>query len=177
MKRKHAVPGIIPPDPDGRVHGRPTIFSDDLAAMVCDLIATGESLNKICQIDGYPGQRTIFNWLNKEGDQFDRFRHTYARAREAQAERQAEMMIDIADECYEAIISAPDMKENGVAQAYKLRIDTRKWVAAKLLPRKYGDRVEQVHSGQINTVTLPPESLAGQSAPPESPKKPDWASD
>jgi hypothetical protein len=32
-------------------------------------------------------------------------------------------------------------------QRSRLRIDARKWLASKMAPKKYGDRVEQAHSG------------------------------
>ena len=32
----------------------------------------------------------------------------------------------------------------------RLRVDTRKWLLAKMLPKKYGDRVEQHHTGDAD---------------------------
>ena len=34
-------------------------------------------------------------------------------------------------------------------QRSRLRIETRKWLATKLQPKKYGDRQEQEHSGGV----------------------------
>lgn len=56
-----------------------------------------------------------------------------ARAREEQADGFADEIIDIADSV------APETGE--VAKA-KLQIDARKWKAAKLAPKKYGEKLE-----------------------------------
>jgi hypothetical protein len=52
----------------------------------------------------------------------------------------------------------------------RLRVDSRKWLASKLAPKRYGDKVEQIHSGgdkpieQVVTVI----ELVAYEAPPES---------
>jgi len=62
----------------------------------------------------------------------------YARAREAQADCWASEIVDLADETL--------ADANHVAKA-RLQIDARKWVACKLLPRKYGERVSAELTG------------------------------
>ena len=93
---------------------------------------------------------TVFRWLDKHGA----FRDMYARAREAQAEFYANQIIDIADE---TPITEQPYPDGGVTmridaagvQRNKLRVDARKWVAAKLLPRKYGERTHAEMSGSL----------------------------
>jgi len=73
----------------------------------------------------------------------------YARAREAQAEVLADEIVEIADDSSEDFIFAEGEDQDGkgakkyVNKEYvkrsALRVDARKWVAAKLLPKKYGD--------------------------------------
>lgn len=98
----------------------------------------GESLKSITAGEDMPDRSTVYRWLlAHEG-----FRDIYTRAREDQADTLADEIIDIADD------SANDLMvgENGdevvnrenVNRA-RLRVDARKWVAAKLKPRKYGD--------------------------------------
>lgn len=77
-----------------------------------------------------------------------------AHARELQAEFYAEAIIDIADgrlppdkDALEIKLSdsgdtAVEVVTDPVARD-RLRIDARKWIAAKLLPTKYGERIEQ----------------------------------
>lgn len=112
-----------------RKTGRPSKYSDELAEKICEKIANGRSLRSICAEDGMPTTSTVCKWLieNKE------FSEQYARAREKQADYFAEEIIEIAD-------SVPaDSAE--VAKA-KLQIDARKWKAAKLAPKKYGEKLE-----------------------------------
>ncbi len=66
------------------------------------------------------------------------FRHQYARAREAQAEVYADDIIAIADD--DAQDALADVKGNPVPNLARLnrdrlRIDARKWVISRLLPR------------------------------------------
>lgn len=98
-------------------------YSDDLAAAICERIAQGESLRTICRDADMPSMRAVFNWLARYPD----FVQQYTRARNEQAENYADDIVRIADE------------EQDPAKA-RVRIDARKWVAAKLLPKKYGDR-------------------------------------
>ena len=74
------------------------------------------------------------------------FSDKYARAREIQAEIRADELLDIADDATNDYMAreAKSGKTFIVAdheniQRSKLRVDTRKWIAAKLLPKKYGD--------------------------------------
>ena len=60
------------------------------------------------------------------------FAEQYARAREAQADALADEIVDIAD----------GADSSGDAARDRLRIDARKWAAARLTPRKYGDAVK-----------------------------------
>jgi hypothetical protein len=65
----------------------------------------------------------------------------YARAREERADLLAKEILEIAD--------APCTNQVEVAHA-RNRLDTRKWLASKLAPRKYGDHVERDHKGGLN---------------------------
>lgn len=127
--------------------GRPSKYTEALATAICERIASGESLHRICAGAGMPALRTVLDWLTREKE----FPHQYARARELQAETLADQIVSIADG--ETGDGAADVA------AAKLRIDARKWVAAKLLPKKYGDRVTQEHTGPgggpIQTTQIP----------------------
>lgn len=110
--------------------GRPSDFTPELANAICEELATGQSLRKICARDGMPDKATVFRWLSQNPD----FRDQYAHAREMQAETHADEIVDIADEAEDANLA-------------RLRIDARKWKASKLAPKKYGERVTQEHTG------------------------------
>ena len=119
--------------------GRPTDYSEELVDDILARITGGEGLVRICKEENYPDVRTIYTWLRLHED----FNHRYIRAREEQADTLADEIIDIADD------GRNDRYEDGengfmrvdhdhIARS-RLRVDARKWVAAKLKPKKYGD--------------------------------------
>lgn len=110
--------------------GRPSGYTDAIATEICDRIANGEALHKICQLDDMPSTSMVSRWLDDRED----FREKYARAREKQADRFAAEIVTIADEAEDANIA-------------RLRVDARKWAASKLAPKKYGDKVHQEVTG------------------------------
>jgi hypothetical protein len=110
--------------------GRPSGYTDAIAHEICDRIANGEALHKICQLDEMPSTSMVSRWLDERSD----FRERYARAREKQADRFAAEIVTIADEAEDANIA-------------RLRVDARKWAASKLAPKKYGDKLQQEITG------------------------------
>lgn len=131
------------------ITGRPSNYSQELAEEICSRIMSGESVIGMCREDNMPGEKTVYSWLAKHAD----FQQMYSRAREIQADRMLEEIIEIADdgkndwmERYDP--DNPGWQFNGEhVQRSRLRSDNRKWVAAKLAPKKYGDRVTQEHVG------------------------------
>lgn len=131
--------------------GRPTIYSEELALSICERLANGESLLKICREDAMPARGTVFRWLM----QYDDFKNKYEAAREMQAELFADELNEIADDGTNDWMESAD-KDGGVGyklngehiQRSRLRIDTRKWIASKLKPKKYGDKITQEVTGQ-----------------------------
>ena len=112
--------------------GRPSDYTPELAREICKQIANGKSMRSVCRQDDMPGMTTVFRWL---GDIED-FRKQYDRATEERAEALVEDMLDIAD------------NEDQDTQRSRLRVDTRKWIASKLKPKKYGDKQQVEHSGE-----------------------------
>ena len=130
-----------------RGRGRPTRYTPKVAADICTRLAEGESLRAICRDDTMPGLRTVMRWLF-DGDH-DEFWQHYARAREAQAEVRADEIIEIADDAAGDFTTDKDGKEtvsHEHIQRSRLRVDARKWIASKLLPKRYGDRLQ--HTGE-----------------------------
>lgn len=106
--------------------GRPSAYSEEIAEIICDRLADGESLRAICREDEMPDRRTVLRWLESN----ETFAAKCARAREAQAEYLAEETIEIADTAVDA----------DSASAAKVRVAARQWFASKVAPKKYGDR-------------------------------------
>lgn len=102
-----------------------TLTPEQKRELICEEIAAGCSLRAVCARPGMPDQRTVRRWLREEPP----FRLQYAQAREDQADHYADEIVEISD-------AAEDP-----AKA-RLQIDARKWVAAKLRPKKYGDKLD-----------------------------------
>lgn len=128
---------------------RPSDYTQQIAYEICGRIASGEPLTKICQGEEFPDVRTVYRWLAAH----DEFRQIYARAREDQADTLADEIQAIADE--PMIGSKVTTKANGDVETVqgdmiehrRLRVDARKWIAAKLRPRKYGEFARNELSG------------------------------
>jgi hypothetical protein len=127
--------------------GRPTKYTPKVAQLICDLLADGKSLIQITSLQEMPGETTVRMWLRRHAE----FRRDYARARRWQARYYAEQMIEIADDVSEDATGELRMPNAVAVNRAKLRIDTRKWIAAKLLPKKYGDSqtLKAEHSGSV----------------------------
>lgn len=71
------------------------------------------------------------------------------RAREAQADTLADEILDIADDATnDFMMTEQGLKYDGDSvQRSRLRVDSRKWLAGKLRPKKYGDKIETEHTG------------------------------
>src|SRR5581483_2686424 len=126
--------------------GRPSLYKSALAGRICERLADGETLRRICRDEGMPTRRTVTNWLLVHED----FRQLYARARDIQADLFAEEVVDIADDRRGDLVPGKDGKptpdwEN--VQRSRLRVDARKWFAGKVAPKKYGERIMQELSG------------------------------
>ena len=120
-------------------------YNSKLAATICTLIASGYSLRKIETVEGMPTKTTILRWLFEESKFRASFRDQYARARQVQAECMADELIDIADDSSEDEIFTDDgrrLLNKEFVQRSKLRVETRQWVAVKLLPKVYGVKPE-----------------------------------
>lgn len=126
--------------------GRPSEYTQRTADIICDRLADGESLRSICSTAGMPNRVTVFRWLSQN----EEFRIQYARAREAQADTIADEILNIADENTNDTTIDKDGNEvtnHDVIARARLKIDTRKWLAGKLRPKVYGDKLQQEHTG------------------------------
>lgn len=128
---------------------RPSEFTQDIADIICERIADGESLRHICSEEGMPNKATVFRWLARHVE----FSDQYARARDEQAETLFDEILDIADDGRNDWMQRNTEEDgnagwviNGEAlRRSQLRVDARKWMAGKLKPKKYSDK--QIVSG------------------------------
>jgi len=134
--------------------GRPSIYTEELANDICVRLGLGQSLRKICLDEDMPSLRSVMGWLTTKPD----FLQQYTRAREIQAETQFDELIDIVDqppELSHVVDKNGELVEvkfdSSYVQWMKLRVDTRKWTAARMAPKKYGEH-KQLEQAQDLTV-------------------------
>jgi hypothetical protein len=140
--------------------GRPPVYSKELADAICARLAMGESLRSVCRDESMPAAATIFKWMRE----IDGFLKQYETAKAESADAMSEDCLDISDNQVEQplLIDGIPMLIDGkmvmikdavsVAHA-RLRVDTRKWLMAKMKPKKYGDKIE-LASDPLNPLTV-----------------------
>lgn len=126
---------------------RPSDYNDATAAEICRRLSEGESLRKICRADDMPHRATVGRWLLR--DDLASFRERYVFARSLWADDVAEETLEIADEASGDYIETPEGPKHNPehVQRSRVRIETRKWIAGMIAPKKYGDRVKTEISG------------------------------
>lgn len=126
---------------------RPTKYTKALAEKICELIATTHIGLKVqcANNKALPSEKTIYNWLKE----LPEFLQQYTRARERQADLLAAEILAIADDSTHdndiryGLDGEPYVVEDKEwTGRSKLRVDARKWLAGKLAPKVYGDKLE-----------------------------------
>lgn len=105
--------------------GRPTEYTEQEAAIICQWVSNGNSLRKYSQLTGRQ-LGVIYRWMGQRPS----FREMYANSFADRADTLADEMVDIADSCTPTI--------EAVAKA-KLQIETRRWCAERMRPQKWGN--------------------------------------
>ncbi|MCH7663084.1 MAG: terminase small subunit protein [Chloroflexi bacterium] len=130
--------------------GRPTKYSLELSDEICAQLSDGVSLRTVCLAKDMPSKSTVFNWLRTDKD----FRNQYEIAKQEAADCFADEIIEIADDGRNDWIekqnkdgSTSKVVNSEHIQRSRLRVDARKWIASKLKPKKYGDKLSQELSG------------------------------
>ena len=123
-------------------------YSDELFEKICDKIATSAvGLHQACkENDLHPSN--FYRWIAEN----EKLRDKYTQARDVQADLLADQIIQLADDKSHDT-QAGEFGEVGNAAAIqrsRLQVEARKWIAAKLKPKKYGDKVEVDQTISVN---------------------------
>jgi|694.fasta_scaffold79513_9 hypothetical protein len=120
--------------------GRPTKFSKELGEKFFDEYVksdgTIEKASKAVGIDF----KTFYRWTEDHPD----FCQLYARARKLKASKMFEEIVEISDDLTrdKFVDERGDERPDHAAIARaRLRVDTRKWIMSKVLPKLYGDDI------------------------------------
>lgn len=128
-------------------------FNQATADEICRRLAEGESLNAICKTEGLPAESTVRAWAL---DDIEGFAANYARARSIGYEKLAEELLEIADTPQTGVIRTvkPDgteeVKHADMIEHRRLRVDSRKWMLSKMLPKVYGDKLDMSVAGSMS---------------------------
>jgi hypothetical protein len=122
--------------------GRPTKYTPELGDYVCEIIASHcVGLNTLVTLyDDFPGSSTIYIWHTK----YPEFREKYLKAKALQALLRVQENDDLLD-CPLLIIKDANGQEKVDPASASMRIaraNSRRWDAARLAPRIYGDKIE-----------------------------------
>lgn len=123
--------------------GRPTKYTKELGEEICNALGNSvDGIARICKANPhFPEPETIRDWRHKNAE----FSAKYEAAKLKQALGFAEGIIDIVDDNSNDIMMTDKgpAVNNAAIQRDRLRMDARKWIACKLLPKVYGDKVQQ----------------------------------
>jgi hypothetical protein len=120
----------------GKNGNRPD-YGPEVREQILERMACGESLSIICRTRGMPTRTTVLTWVTTD----PAFEALYDRARQAMGDALAEQILEIADD------TSTDLSDPQSVNRAKLKVDTRKWLASKLFPHRFGDVVRNEVSG------------------------------
>ena len=157
IARNKGVPHLT-----ARTYDRPVA-----SAQICEELKKGRSLDSICKTEGLPSVGAFLEWVEK--DDPAGIAADYAHAREIGYALLADEIVALSDKTHEWVtVHALDPKtgdpmfdEKGepvlkqmlmplnsdVIAHKRVQIDTRKWMLSKMLPKVYGDKITQEHTG------------------------------
>jgi hypothetical protein len=118
--------------------------SNILESVLTRLI-NGESMRKICLSDGMPDRVTLIRWVYDDPE----YATTIARARELQAEGLLDDMTDVCDK-----IESGELDAN----SGKAIIWAKQWIAGRM-NKKYGEKIQTEHSGEVSLNAMSDDAL------------------
>jgi hypothetical protein len=154
------------------------MYDQQRADRICEALSQGQSLRKAAAAEGV-SHVTVLGWVkdHKAEEGKESFGDQYARAREAGYALLADELVEIADDGSNDSYQDEDGKirvDQEVVARSRLRLDTRKWLLSKMLPKVYGDKVQTEltgpNGGPIQTQALSPSTAALAQALRDLPK-------
>lgn len=123
---------------------------EDILQSIFVKISNGSSARQAI-IESEISNAAFFEWLQK--DTSKQYAESYARACEIRAEKLTDEILQIADEANADIVGVDEKTGkpivNGEAiNRSRLKVDARKWLAGKLAPKKYGDKIDVTSNGE-----------------------------
>lgn len=118
------------------------MYSQAVADQIIDSLAEGNSLvSTLKEDEELPRYSTVMQWLRTNPS----FAAMYARAREDQADHDADKIGDIAEQVVAGKVDP---------QAARVAIDAYKWAAGKRKPRVYGEKIAVGGSADMDPIQM-----------------------
>lgn len=129
---------LVPDVAVKRRPGRPTVFGIDNPCwqIMTEQMSLGKSLSTALKAEGMPSYHAVMMMLRNN----PQFREMYEKAIENRADRLAEEILELADEPMPKGLEGP--MASAWVQQKRMQVDARKWIASKLKPKMYGDRID-----------------------------------
>jgi hypothetical protein len=133
--------------------GRPSSYTDEVSQAIISQLAEGRTLREVCRDEGMPPESTVRGWVL---DDVNGFSAQYARAREIGYQAMADELLEVADDGRNDWMEREGENNEGWQVngehlgRSRLRVDTRKWLLSKALPKVYGDKQTVEHQGGLS---------------------------
>ena|SRR5579859_6614637 len=142
---KATPPPKSPPKPTkkskvGRPPVRPSPFDEGMLDRVCKGLICGGSIVKVCKPKTMPSYNAVYLAMAKD----EAFANSISRARAAQQDFAMDSTVAL------AMKATPE-----TVRVVELQIRTMQWQAARLAPRRYGDKLSQEITGKDGTPLMP----------------------
>lgn len=115
--------------------GRPPVYSSDVWKSIFDRVGGGSSLTTALKETGLS-----YTHAYRLMDADPKLAEAYERAKKDRASRMAEEIIELADAPIPSHLQGVEI--SAWVNQKRLQVDARKWVAAKLHPKVYGDKID-----------------------------------
>ena len=123
---------------NGAIMGRPVKWPQEHPVWreIVAQVSAGKSVSTVLAQGNMP------NWTSFQAmlAQDDKLREAYDKAIQDRADKLADEILELSDE------KMPEGLEGAMASAWvqqkRMQVDARKWIASKLKPRTYGDRID-----------------------------------
>lgn len=140
-----------------RPQGRPSKYTEALAVRICERLSAGETLIAVCRAEDMPAEATVRLWAL---DDRDGFSAKYTRAREIGYLHMGDELLEIADTTQEGVTikegeKGIETRRGDMIEHRRLRVESRKWMLARALPKIYGDKlqVDATHHHDLNGIS------------------------
>jgi hypothetical protein len=121
--------------------GQPKYDKAVIFPVLCSLVSMGGNLDSICKEPGMPAHSTVIQWMLDDAT----FSEDYARARDARADARSDRIDGYVVKMLKGEIDP---------QQCRVAIDAEKWQAGKEQPKRYGDKLDLNHSGEVKTIRI-----------------------